>query len=547
MDRIWFVIKENDHIGPYTVEELQLFLDEGKIHLTTLVWASGMPAPLPLDSLLEGGKEYTAADPDFSLPPTNEDLELEEHSYQPDPAEQDLSYLGLKLSTLDDDPFFDPKEDQPAFEESEHVEDIQVKVIESDDFQDSFDESELEALLQNQNEDELSLQQATLEEEMPPAFNPPVEKTIDKKIEKPILKTESLNVARPIKIESNIETTPIDWSLIWQKYTVKLLFAIPILVLFVLVGRISTEIYQIYFSQFKIPAKMDIEHYEMLSSYLKRPGKNNPAKAVFSKDYSTLWMATTYPFDGRIDIKLEAIPEKLLAEKPVTASAVGLLENKLISVNQFKFSQGERFYPGYYRIRFSLINRFKKTYWLEKIINLPALFEGETEILVGPFDPITFNNKLAEYRKSKEQDDLHFKQELKQRFETLKTINTEIHAELLKTMRDVSDKNKLQLISLFEQAWAQKYGVFLTQFVLENDQFFKDLLNSQSSRTSRYYSLHAKLSQWCKQIGELSMQLIKELKEEKNLKMYQSSDFRQTATKKLEEIDQEIAREINQI
>jgi hypothetical protein len=37
------------------------------------------------------------------------------------------------------------------------------------------------------------------------------------------------------------------------------------------------------------------------------------------------------------------------------------------------------------------------------------------------------------------------------------------------------------------------------------------------------------------------------LKEEKNLKTYQSSDFRQTATKKLEEINQEIAREMNQI
>ena len=80
-----------------------------------------------------------------------------------------------------------------------------------------------------------------------------------------------------------------------------------------------------------------------------------------------------------------------------------------------------------------------------------------------------------------------------------------------------------------------------------SDQFFKALLDSQSSRTSRYYSLHSKLSEWCKQIGELSMQLIKELKEEKNLKTYQSSDFRQTATKKLEEINQEIAREMNQI
>jgi hypothetical protein len=260
-----------------------------------------------------------------------------------------------------------------------------------------------------------------------------------------------------------------------------------------------------------------------------------------------LWLATSYPFDGRVDIKIESIPDKILAEKAVFASAVGLLENKLISVNQFKFNHGERFYPGHYRISFSLINRFKKTYWLEKVISLPALFEGETEILVGPFDSITFENKLAEYRKSKEQDDLHFKQELKQRFETLKTINSEIHSELLKTMRDVNDKNKLQLIGVFEQAWAQKFGVFLTQFVLENDQFFKALLDSQSSRTSRYYSLHSKLSEWCKQIGELSMQLIKELKEEKNLKTYQSSDFRQTATKKLEEINQEIAREMNQI
>jgi hypothetical protein len=541
MDRIWFVIKDNEHIGPYTVEELQLFLDEGKIHLSSLIWASGMPAPLSLDTLIEGAKEYKSADPNFSLPPKSEELDFEDTAYVPDTVEQDLSYLGLKLSTLDEDPLYDPKEDQLTHEEDILSNFKLDKTVNESEFQDSFDESELEHLLNGQSN---ASPKSSMTVDLPPTFN--FENTkidlVQKSSDAFLVNDKEKN-----KTDTSSKPSEINWSLIGQKYFSKIFLTIPILIVFILVGRVSSEIYQIYFSQFKIPAKMDIEQYEMLSSFLKRSNKQSLARAVFSRDYSMLWLATSYPFDGRVDIKIESIPDKILAEKAVFASAVGLLENKLISVNQFKFNHGERFYPGHYRISFSLINRFKKTYWLEKVISLPALFEGETEILVGPFDSITFENKLAEYRKSKEQDDLHFKQELKQRFETLKTINSEIHSELLKTMRDVNDKNKLQLIGVFEQAWAQKFGVFLTQFVLENDQFFKALLDSQSSRTSRYYSLHSKLSEWCKQIGELSMQLIKELKEEKNLKTYQSSDFRQTATKKLEEINQEIAREMNQI
>lgn len=51
-EKVWFIIKDGAHEGPYALSQLELKSNEGSLAADAPIWARGWPAPLPLNSVL---------------------------------------------------------------------------------------------------------------------------------------------------------------------------------------------------------------------------------------------------------------------------------------------------------------------------------------------------------------------------------------------------------------------------------------------------------------------------------------------------------------
>lgn len=85
----WFLINSSGHEGPYSFAELEDRLHEGTIQQTKLIWAEGLPEPLPLKTILETVLEAQAEDDDEVPPPLPPDaMMIPERAEDPAPEKE---------------------------------------------------------------------------------------------------------------------------------------------------------------------------------------------------------------------------------------------------------------------------------------------------------------------------------------------------------------------------------------------------------------------------------------------------------------------------
>jgi hypothetical protein len=100
-----------------------------------------------------------------------------------------------------------------------------------------------------------------------------------------------------------------------------------------------------------------------------------------------------------------------------------------------------------------------------------------------------------------------FWQDLQQKLETLQAVTLQIEQHLLDFLDEDSKSFKPNLKSMVDQ-YTRKFGSFLTSFVIENENYFKNLNRDAGASQKRNYELIVKLAS--KKIGLESMKFIEE-------------------------------------
>lgn len=507
MDKIWYIIREKEHVGPYSLEDLQEFFHDNKIQLDTAIWKTGLEEPVPYrqigdfdDSelkLMNVIEEYDYSDDtdedeilDILVQELEEEspsIEIEEPPPLPpiQPAIQTMeipreeppkSSSVAKTVTNPEDPFGDDDDEVEAIlqaeiqkEETKRVEEfVQEELVGDESILDDLDELQVRPLDESQIE---------LGDDLEEGDDLSLDDFSDDEFERPYNK-------------------------------LKILLLIPAVIAMVAISKVGYEVYYIYFSKFSRPVGMMQRDYKRMTRMLELRGPSRSLTVSFAKDFSKLWAAINFPYDGRVMLELESVKEKVLTSDPILVTSSAVIEDKLVEFDKFSFEKGVRLYPGYYKLHIKLLNKKKLNFWIEKFIDLPSTFDITREVYIGKKTEEVFEKELTNFLVKRNSVDTKFWQDLFQRYDTLRLIVSQIHADFTTVIKSNDEQTIKQNIRTFEQNYKTKYGQFLTSFVLENQSSFKSVQSSVSRNKPQLISYHNKLANLSRLTGETSMDIL---------------------------------------
>jgi hypothetical protein len=273
------------------------------------------------------------------------------------------------------------------------------------------------------------------------------------------------------------------------------------------------------FSVRRLP-KMKVELHERILKENSFEGWN---KKIFFKEYlpddhSHIWLVSAGFQQCAVEASFTSLPDKMLSldEEKVAFKSQGQLSGHLVEFSSFDFSQGSKIIPGMYEMNV----RASKCEWEGVIPKLMNRFQGpdkeyqaSTKVVLFAKGPVEFSTVLERLLKKKQEDELRelnrnelFWQDLQQKLETLQAITLQIEQLLLDFLdkpATVFIRNRGPMI----ETYTRQFGSFLTTFVVENENYFKNL-GTKGSSQKRNYELMVKLAS--KRIGLESMKFIEE-------------------------------------
>jgi hypothetical protein len=243
-------------------------------------------------------------------------------------------------------------------------------------------------------------------------------------------------------------------------------------------------------------------------------------KEYLPQDHSQIWLVTSSYQTCQVEAIFRSIKDKLLTntDAQVDFKSVGKLENHVVEFSSIDFLVGNKIIPGLYEMDvkandckwdslFALImNKFSGPDDDYMARTKVVLFAAGAEEFNKVLDDVV-KNKIAKALKEQSQNEI-FWQDLQQKLETLQAITLQIEQHLLDCLDSEPagfTKNRKPMV----EKYTRQFGSFLTSFVVENENYFKNL-NSEARGASqkRNYELMVKLTS--KRIGLETMQYIEE-------------------------------------
>ncbi len=248
-------------------------------------------------------------------------------------------------------------------------------------------------------------------------------------------------------------------------------------------------------------------------------------KKIFFKEYlpddhTHIWLVTSSFQHCSVEATFHSVKDKMLSmkEENVIFKSKGTLDNHVVELSSFDFSAGNRIIPGLYELNVRAYN----CEWDGFIPRLMNKFSGpdeeyiaRTKVVLFSKGSVEFNTILDKLLKKKteiilkevSQNEL-FWQDLQQKLETLQAVTLQIEQQLLDFLDEDPKSFKPNLKSMVDQ-YTRKFGSFLTSFVIENENYFKNLNREASGAAQkRNYEVMVKLAS--KKIGLESMKFIEE-------------------------------------
>lgn len=278
------------------------------------------------------------------------------------------------------------------------------------------------------------------------------------------------------------------------------------------------------FDVLRLP-KMTVALHERI---LRENGFDGWDKKIFFKEYvpddhTHIWLVTSGFQNCHVEANFQSLKDKMLSLKDETVSfkTKGELKGHLVEFSSFDFTNGNKIIPGLYEMDV----RASNCEWDGFIPKLMNGFAGPDKSYMARTRVILFSKGAEEFnrildkllkkkievvRKEQTQNEA-FWQDLQQKLETLEAVTLQIEQHMLDFL-DIEPgppgtftKNLKVMIDQY----TRKFGSFLTSFVVENENYFKNLnRDSKGASERRNYEIMVRLT--AKRIGLETMKFIEE-------------------------------------
>ena len=286
-------------------------------------------------------------------------------------------------------------------------------------------------------------------------------------------------------------------------------------------------------------------------------------KKIFFKEYlpddhSHIWLVTSSFQTCQVNATFKSIKDKLLSlsDESVSFKSKAQLKGHIAEFSTFEFTQGNKIVPGLYEMDI----KATECQWdgfIPKIMNFYSgpdeEYMARTKVVLFSKGAVEFNSvleklikkKLEKEEREKNQSEI-FWQDLQQKLETLQAITLQIE-QLFLDFTDKDVRKFSQNLKPMVDQYTRQFGSFLTSFVVENENYFKNLDGeSKGISQKRNYELIVKTT--AKKIGFESMKFIEEFQKlKKNPTRNELNQFSERMKKTFSQVKKEINEKLSQI
>lgn len=281
----------------------------------------------------------------------------------------------------------------------------------------------------------------------------------------------------------------------------------------VLIGTIVIVSGYFYFFNkvevFERPKIMTLGDYDRLSRVAESNPKNLDFAFALASDKRTLWAATNTSLEGEVFVVLKSKKGRILGND-VEVKARGNLKNRLITFSEFQFVQGTKFIDGYYDVEIYTVDDLKIPFFSQLGSNTEKQFRFINEFLITSMNREDFNQQLNRYASRRKMNSSEFWLEISEKYRTVRSITDQIRTGFTKVLQTPSDQYE-KAIKQFRDDYAKRYGVFFTSFVQDNEKSYERLVDKEFEDRIEVMASYNELSNLSKKIGAESISLLDEI------------------------------------
>lgn len=456
----WFLIKDREHLGPFSTEALHDLFKQGDFIEDDLVWKDGWSdAKTYKEVFLSEQDSFQPLEPAKTVPAQNESQIIKNEEIPPDLP-------------------------------------IQVGAPQADDSTATEDPKPYAEIVQ------------------PRAF---VQQERSKIMENPLLNETSGIDEAPGEApsEATEEEEVLDFNeyeFEYEKGEKEILKKIKLIAISLIIGVVGITGY-LYLSEkdnvFERPSTMSLGDYDRLKAVAKADASELKFEFALASDKKTLWASTNNPLEGEIFISLESKRGRILG-RDVQVKAKGRLRKKLITFNNFQFVKGNRFIDGFYDVEIYTVDDLKVPFFQKMFKPTDKQFRYINEFLITSMLRTDFEKQLVEFSKKQQINSEDFWIEITQKYQTIISITREIRQGFIRVLQGDFRRWDKNLIK-FKQDYSSKYGLFFTEFVKSNDASYENLVEKDFDDRIEIIANYSQLTKLSKKVGQEAMRLLAQL------------------------------------
>jgi hypothetical protein len=458
----WFLIKQNEHLGPFSEDAIHQLFSTKEIDGATFVWT-------------EGWKDAR-------------------------------SYHDVFLS-----------------EEFEKIINDEENFVESDD------------IIEDPVQIKTEIIQGPDLTDLPPDLPPiPDDVIIPEKVVKTTKRVKSEKIVPKKKVK---KATPLDQDVeSGNKSFFKKVKLIVGILLLVSVAVPSFLYYQSQTSLFSRPKLMTMRDYKKLKRTAMSEVPELKFSFALSKDKKSIWISTNNPSEGEVYVHMKSVTNRSLG-KTVEFTASGVLENKLVVLNQFQFIKGSRFVDGLYSVELSTTEKLNTPLHHKFFTKHNTEFKYVDQAVVTSLSIKDFKRQLGKYIKMKKSNSNEFWIEITEKYKTVKMITGQIRDGILDIFKGEAKNWNLSVLE-FENKYKTNWGQFFTAFVKANELSYKRYVSEKVEEPGKVLAVYNNLSKLAIMIGEESMG---------SLEAIQAFDGKEEANDKKQILQDQSVEKLNEI
>jgi hypothetical protein len=270
--------------------------------------------------------------------------------------------------------------------------------------------------------------------------------------------------------------------------------------------------------------KMSVEVHARIMESLQFQGWDRPIffKEFVPIDLSHIWLVTSSYQHCKVEAQFSSMKDKLISIKDVSVKfkSAGILDQHVVELTRFEFSQGTKIIPGLYEMSVraydcewdgiapKIANKFKAP---------DAVYEATMKVVLFEKGALEFNRLLDELNARKQEKEMRAKrqqeafwEDLQQKFQTLQAITLQIEQMLLDFVGRPAGNFPTRVKTMVNN-YTRQYGHFLTNFVVANEKYFAEVSQGELRPLTLKKNYEEMVRLTSKKIGQTAMVVIEEL------------------------------------